>query len=103
MAYVIKTCICLNLGLRVCKLSNRHGPEPINNQDGGGNTPKIEKKNLDAPDERRSFENGKIDVVTVGGITMGRMTFQPGWKWSKHVKPIVKTNSCQTHHVGIET
>jgi hypothetical protein len=55
---------------------------------------------LDAPDEKRSFENGKIDVVTVGGLTMGRMTFQPGWKWSKSVKPIVKTNSCQTHHVG---
>ena len=69
-------------------------------QDGGGNTPKIEKKNLDAPDERRSFENGKIDVVTVGGLTMGRMTFQPGWKWSKNVKPLVKTNSCQAHHVG---
>jgi len=55
---------------------------------------------LDAPDEKRSFENGKIDVVTVGGLTMGRMTFQPGWKWSKSVKPIVKTNSCQNHHVG---
>jgi mannose-6-phosphate isomerase-like protein (cupin superfamily) len=55
---------------------------------------------LDAPDEKRSFENGKIDVVTVGGLTMGRMTLQPGWKWSKSVKPIVKTNSCQTHHVG---
>ena len=55
---------------------------------------------MDAPDEKRSFENGKVDVVTVGGLTMGRMTLQPGWKWSKHVKPIVKTNSCQTHHVG---
>jgi hypothetical protein len=72
----------------------------INNQAGGGNTPKIEKKTLDAPDERRSFENGKIDVVTVGGLTIGRMTFQPGWKWSKSVKPIVKTNSCQNQHVG---
>jgi hypothetical protein len=55
---------------------------------------------LDAPDERRSFENGKIDVVTIGGITLGRMTFQPGWKWSKHVKHIAKTNSCQARHVG---
>ena len=55
---------------------------------------------MDAPDEKRSFENGKIDVVTIGGLTMGRMTMQPGWKWSKSVKPLVKTNSCQTHHVG---
>ena len=61
---------------------------------------KIEKKNLDSPDERRPFENGKIDVVTIGGLTMGRMTMQPGWKWSKNVKPIVKTNSCQARHVG---
>lgn len=33
-------------------------------------------------------------------MTIGRFTFQPGWKWSKNVKPIVKTDSCQTHHVG---
>ena len=87
----------LNFGSQWCGESTK---EPINNQAGGGNTPKIEKKNLDSPDERRSFENGKIDVVTVGGLTMGRMTMQPGWKWSKNVKPIVKTNSCQAHHVG---
>lgn len=76
------------------------GPRSLHNQAGGGNTPTIAKKNLEVPDEKRSFENGKMDVVTVGGLTIGRMTLQPGWKWSKSVKPIVKTNSCQTHHVG---
>ena len=77
--------------------------ESFNDRAGGGNTQKIEKKNLDAPDEKRSFENGKVDLVSVGGMTIGRFSFQPGWKWSKHVKPIVKTDSCQTHHVGFVT
>jgi hypothetical protein len=42
---------------------------------------KIEKKNLDTPDERRPFENGKLDIVTVGSSTLERFTFEPGWKW----------------------
>jgi ethanolamine utilization protein EutQ (cupin superfamily) len=61
---------------------------------------RIEMKKFDAPDERRSFENGKIDVLSIGGLTMRKMTVQPGWKWSKNMKPTVKTNSCQIHHVG---
>ncbi len=60
----------------------------------------IQKKSIDAPDEKRAFENGKWDIINIGGITLGRATFQPGWKWSKSVKPIVKTESCQSHHVG---
>ena len=95
-----QTTFALNACGHLCDESSK---ESINNQAGGGNTPKIEKKNLDAPDEKRSFENGKVDVVTVGGLTLGRMTLQPGWKWSKHVKPIAKTNSCQTRHVGFVT
>jgi hypothetical protein len=56
--------------------------------------------NLDQPDETRTFENGKIDLVTLGDATVGRSTFQPGWKWSENVKPLVGTDSCQAHHVG---
>ncbi len=61
---------------------------------------KVEKKNLEAPDERRSFNKGRMDVVTLGGFTVGRMTLEPGWKWSESVKPVVKTDSCQVHHIG---
>jgi len=58
------------------------------------------KKNLKKPDETRKFEKGQVQVVKVGDFTFGQGTFRPGWKWSKHVKPIVKTESCQVHHVG---
>ena len=58
----------------------------------------IEKKNLKSPDEVRTFEKGKLELATVGGVTFGRATFQPGWKWSTCVKPIAKTESCQAPH-----
>lgn len=58
----------------------------------------LEKKNLTAPDELRTFRNGKLELATVNNITFGRATLQPGWKWSNDVKPIAKTNSCQVQH-----
>lgn len=61
----------------------------------------IEVKNFDAPDETRPFEgNGKADVVQLGGRTIGRATFEPGWRWSENVKPIAQTDSCQVSHLG---
>jgi hypothetical protein len=60
----------------------------------------VSKKNLKSPDETRKFNRGKLEVVKVGDFTFGRATFQAGWKWSKDVKPIAKTDSCQAHHVG---
>ncbi len=59
---------------------------------------KMQKKRLDSPDETRSFDKGKVDVVSFGDITIGRAVLQPGWSWSECVKPIVKTNSCQAPH-----
>lgn len=61
---------------------------------------KMQKKSIDSPDERRKFEKGHVDVATLGGVTFGRGTFEPGWKWSKSVKPIVKTDSCQQSHLN---
>lgn len=62
----------------------------------------IEGKNFGSPDEtRRPFEKGKIDVVTVGGLTFYRETLEPGWRWSTHVKPVVGGDSCQKFHVKI--
>ena len=60
--------------------------------------PKIEVKKLDKPDETREFEKGKIQLVKFGDVVVGRAVFEPGWKWSKHVKPIAKTKSCEAPH-----
>lgn len=60
------------------------------------------RKSLDSPEETRLFEGGKgkVEIVNIEGGTVGRATFQPGWKWSEHVKPIAKTDSCQVAHTG---
>jgi len=51
--------------------------------------PDVILKRFDSPDEIREFELGRFEVVTIGGMTIGRATYQPGWKWSEHVgKPI---------------
>jgi len=60
----------------------------------------VHKKSLHSPDETRPFGKGKLEVVNVGGVTIGRSHHEPGWKWSDHVKPIAKTDRCEVHHVG---
>ncbi len=59
-------------------------------------------KSLNQPDETRPIPNGngKVEVVNLGGATVMRATFEPGWKWSEHVKPIAQTESCQVAHTG---
>ncbi len=59
-----------------------------------------EKKSLNHPDEVRSFPKGRVEVVRVGEHTLMRATFEPGWRWSQHVKPQVGTESCEVPHVG---
>lgn len=60
-----------------------------------------EVKSFDRPEESRPFEGkGKADVVTIDGRSVGRATFEPGWKWSVNVKPIMKTDSCEGDHLG---
>jgi quercetin dioxygenase-like cupin family protein len=60
------------------------------------------RKSLNEPEETRPFEEGKgkVDLVNVEGGAVGRAVFEPGWQWSKHVKPIAKTDSCQASHMG---
>ncbi len=60
----------------------------------------LQTKNLDSPDDIRTFDNGQMQIVNVAGATIGRAVFQPGWKWSNDVKPIAKTDSCQAAHTG---
>jgi quercetin dioxygenase-like cupin family protein len=57
---------------------------------------------LDKPDETRPFEegSGKLDLVNTDQGMIGRAVFEPGWQWSKHIKPIAKTESCQGAHMG---
>ena len=60
-----------------------------------------EVKNFESPDETRPFEGkGKADVLQIGGQTVGRGVFEPGWRWSENVKPIAGTESCQVSHLG---
>ena len=58
----------------------------------------IQRKSAETPDESRKFEHGKIDLTNFDDVTIGRAIFEPGWKWSTSVKPIVKTESCQQRH-----
>jgi quercetin dioxygenase-like cupin family protein len=58
-------------------------------------------KRFESPDEVRVFEKGKLELVTLAGVTVGRATYQPGWKWSLHVSPVAGTKSCQVEHVGM--
>ena len=58
-------------------------------------------KRFEHPDETREFALGKFEAVTIGGVTIGRATYQPGWKWSEHVRPIAGTAFCEVEHVGL--
>jgi quercetin dioxygenase-like cupin family protein len=58
-------------------------------------------KRFENPDETRTFEKGKFEVVHLGGMTIGRATYQPGWKWSEHVGRATGAKSCPVEHVGM--
>jgi quercetin dioxygenase-like cupin family protein len=59
---------------------------------------KVIIKNFARPDEVRTFGKGKVELVKVNGALVGKATFEPGWKWSTHVKPIAKTALCEAPH-----
>lgn len=58
------------------------------------------KKSFEAADEVRTFDKGRLEVVTVHGHTVGRATFEPGWRWAESIKPIAKTELCEAEHLG---
>jgi ethanolamine utilization protein EutQ (cupin superfamily) len=60
----------------------------------------LQKKSLDNPDEVRKFENGKVEIASLGDFVIGRATLEPGWSWEKCVKPLVNTNSCEAPHTS---
>lgn len=58
-------------------------------------------KRFESPDEVREFEHGRFEIVHLGGMTVGRATYQPGWKWSTHVGPTTGSERCEVEHHGL--
>jgi hypothetical protein len=59
---------------------------------------KAEQKTFETPDEVRTFEQGRLDLLRIGDSEIGRLTLEPGWRWSDHVKPIAGTDLCEAPH-----
>ena len=58
-------------------------------------------RRFESPDETREFSKGRFDIVTVGGTTIGRASYQPGWKWSVDVGPAIGETYCSVEHLGL--
>jgi hypothetical protein len=59
---------------------------------------KAELKSLGKPDEVREFPKGRLELIRIGGATVGRAIFEPGWRWATSLQPIAKTKSCDAPH-----
>ena len=59
-------------------------------------------RTFSSPDEHRDFSGGILDLISVGALTFGRETLEPGWRWSTDVRPIAGTDRCEFHHVGYQ-
>ena len=57
-----------------------------------------ELKSFEKPDEVREFPKGRLELITIGGATVARAVFEPGWRWADSVQPIAKTKSCEAPH-----
>jgi quercetin dioxygenase-like cupin family protein len=60
----------------------------------------VAARSLDEPDETRTPDKTTIDVVNLDNVEVGRLTFQPGWRWSECIKPVAGTDTCQAEHLG---
>jgi hypothetical protein len=61
----------------------------------------VESRDFESPDETRTPDKTRVDVVRIGAATVGRFAFDPGWRWSECIKPVAGTESCQARHVGV--
>jgi class 3 adenylate cyclase len=61
----------------------------------------MQRKSLSMPDEERSIPHGSVQIWEIGDFVVGKVTFEPGWRWSKDVKPIAGTDWCEYHHLGL--
>jgi quercetin dioxygenase-like cupin family protein len=60
----------------------------------------FETKSHSSPNEVRTPDKTRVEIVRLEGFAIGRFTLEPGWRWSQCVKPVVKTEACQLSHVG---
>jgi hypothetical protein len=58
-------------------------------------------KRFEEPDEVRVFEKGRLEIVRIGGMVVGRASYEPGWRWAEHVSPLAGTPLCEVEHVGM--
>ncbi len=65
---------------------------------GGASMQSTEHRSFEVPDETREFPHGRADILNIGEVEVGRLVFEPGWRWSNDIKPIAKTNSCEAPH-----
>jgi hypothetical protein len=63
--------------------------------------PGVQARDFESPDETRTPDKTKVDIVRMGETTVGRFVLEPGWRWSQCVKAVAGTDSCQAHHVGV--
>jgi hypothetical protein len=63
-----------------------------------GTMNKAEFKSFGEPDEDRVFPKGRLELIQIGGVTVGRAIFAPGWRWASSVQPLTKTKSCEAPH-----
>lgn len=61
----------------------------------------LDIRRFDQPDEVRMFDRGVFEVVSIGGLTIGRARYEPGWVWSQHVGPSAGTTTCGVEHLGL--
>jgi hypothetical protein len=64
----------------------------------GTTAKRAELKSFMKPDEIREFPKGRVEIIKIGGATVGRAIFEPGWRWSESVQPLAKTTSCEAPH-----
>jgi class 3 adenylate cyclase len=64
---------------------------------------RLQRRRFSEPSDVRTFPHGRVEVVELDDTVVGRMVYEPGWRWSVDVKPIAGTDSCQYHHLGVTT
>ena len=62
---------------------------------------RLQAKPFSAPDQLRTFANGSAQILDLGDVVVGRLVWEPGWRWSKDVQPIAGTELCEYHHIGV--
>jgi class 3 adenylate cyclase/mannose-6-phosphate isomerase-like protein (cupin superfamily) len=104
---------CLAIAFRICAMianrrAVRHGrasgrPTRVLRATGRMDpaVARLQRKGFSHPNAVREFPHGRVDVVELDDTVVGRMTYEPGWRWSTHVKPIAATDYCQFHHIGV--